>query len=83
MAVTLLVSRLFGIHFSARLCWRVCWFKQTWGVEPEVPVSRTEAVLLMCFFIGFRKSSKSLLLARPRVTFVCVRFRATTILLAA
>ena len=38
-------------------------------------MSRTEAVLFMCFFIGFRQNNKSLLLARPRITFVCVRFR--------
>ena len=38
-------------------------------------MSSTEAVLPMSFFIGFRKTSKSLALARPRVMFVCVSFR--------
>ena len=37
------------------------------------------AVLPMSFFIGFRKNSHYLLLARPRVMFVCVSFRKRTI----
>ena len=74
---------------SARLCWRLLVQADPWCprlrwamvdhgsqlASSRRSLCQVQKLSYSCFFIGFRKHSKSLLAARPSVMFVCVTFR--------